>query len=587
MLLNFFKHLLTIYVCISLWTLCWGLTIFEYFLVDILVFIAVVFFSYFLGVSGVFTMFLCSNIVLLIKMLSLFDLFNGSMISLSSNFGSNTKVSLIYKAEFGFAIDLISFNFSFLTCLIASFVCLYAFSYMRNEPKLILFIIFLKSFVISMVVLLWATNWFVFILGWELIGITSFFLINFWTGKISTLKSAFKAFTFNKFSDCCLILGALVSYLWGFESFYNNNLLELTALNKQMFIFNICYSVNDILLLLFILSSFCKSAQFGFHSWLPDSMEAPVPASALIHSATLVSAGIYLMIRFTPVLLASNLLTLFIFIAAFTAFYGSIISSFQTDLKKILAYSTISHCGFLMLSLTLNNSYITIFYLYGHGLFKSLSFMVVGNLIQFSNNYQDSRRMGGFIFKYLYEFFFLIICLLNLSSFPFFLNFFSKHFLFSLLSLNSYIYIASYMFIFLASYMGVFYSLKIIYLSFLSFNKGHYSNNSVYYLNFYSFFKNTNWLSLVVTFILFILSIYTLITLLTYTFNLNNFSFDLQLSPKLPDNWVVLLQNLYIKIFFLYTIFSLFIAYCIFKNNVFNVVSVFVLLFLIVFFIFL
>lgn len=265
-------------------------------------------------------------------------------------------------------------------------------------------------------------------------------------------------------------------------------------------------------------------------------MEAPVPASALIHSATLVSAGIYLMIRFAPVLLASNFLMLFVFIAAFTAFYGSIISSFQTDLKKILAYSTISHCGFLMLSLTLNNSYITIFYLYGHGLFKSLSFMVVGNLIQFSNNYQDSRRMGGFIFKYIYEFFFLIICLLNLSSFPFFLNFFSKHFLFSLLNLNSYVYTVSYVFIFLASYMGVFYSLKVLYFSFLSFNKGYYSVNNVGYSNLFSFFKNTNRLSLFITFILFALSVYTLITLLTYAFNLNSFSFDLQLSPRLPDN---------------------------------------------------
>lgn len=574
-------------MCVNLWTFFWGLTVFEYFLMDLFIFTAVIFFSYFLGVGGVFAIFLCSNILLLLKMSTLFSLFNGSMVTLSSNFGSNTKASLIYKAEFGFAIDLISFNFSFLTCLIASFVCLYAFSYMRNEPKLILFIIFLKSFVISMVILLWASNWFVFILGWELIGVTSFLLINFWVGKISTLKSAFKAFTFNKFSDCCLVLGALISYLWGFESFYNNNLTEIISLNKQMYIFSICYSVNDILLLLFILASFCKSAQFGFHSWLPDSMEAPVPASALIHSATLVSAGIYLMIRFAPVLLASNFLMLFVFIAAFTAFYGSIISSFQTDLKKILAYSTISHCGFLMLSLTLNNSYITIFYLYGHGLFKSLSFMVVGNLIQFSNNYQDSRRMGGFIFKYIYEFFFLIICLLNLSSFPFFLNFFSKHFLFSLLNLNSYVYTVSYVFIFLASYMGVFYSLKVLYFSFLSFNKGYYSVNNVGYSNLFSFFKNTNRLSLFITFILFALSVYTLITLLTYAFNLNSFSFDLQLSPRLPDNWAVLLQNLYIKIFFLYTIFSLFIAYCFYKNSIFNVISIFILLFLIIFFIFL
>lgn len=125
---------------------------------DLFVFIAAILFSYFLGVGGIFVMFLCSNILLLLKMSTLFELFNGSMLTLFSNFGSNAKASLIYKAEFGFAIDMISFNFSFLTCFVASFVCLYAFSYMRNEPKLVLFIIFLKSFVISMVVLLWASN---------------------------------------------------------------------------------------------------------------------------------------------------------------------------------------------------------------------------------------------------------------------------------------------------------------------------------------------------------------------------------------------------------------------------------------------
>lgn len=233
--LNFIKFFFILYLYINIWIITVGLSIFEYFLIDTFIFIILMFFSFFLGVNGVFLFFVCSNIFFILKLFDFFELFNGTVISFISNFGSNGNLSVIYKAEFGFAIDLISFNFSFLTCLIASFVSIFAFSYMRNEPKIILFVFFLKSFVVSMVVLIWASNWFIFILGWELIGVTSFFLINFWTGKISTLKSAFKAFTFNKLSDCCLILGALISYLWGFEGFYNNNLINLIGLNKHFF----------------------------------------------------------------------------------------------------------------------------------------------------------------------------------------------------------------------------------------------------------------------------------------------------------------------------------------------------------------
>ena len=157
-------------------------------------------------------------------------------------------------------------------------------------------------------------------------------------------------------------------------------------------------------------------------------MEAPVPASALIHSATLVSAGIYLMLRFNLCLQESMLiLPIFCLITSFTAMFGAIIASMQTDVKKILAYSTISHCGFLLYSITLNSPSITIFYLFAHGFFKSLNFMCVGNFIQYANNYQDVSRMGRFGLIYTTECFYLLITAFNLSSVPFFLAFFSKH----------------------------------------------------------------------------------------------------------------------------------------------------------------
>lgn len=140
-----------------------------------------------------------------------------------------------------------------------------------------------------------------------------------------------------------------------------------------------------------------KSAQIIGHLWLPDSMEAPVPASALIHSATLVSAGIFLVLRFYPIFEQSwvfyNLMPL---MGALTAAYGGLVAAYQTDAKRLLAYSTISHCGFLMLLCTLGSPSHVIVYLYIHGFFKATSFLCVGNVIRFAKNYQDLGRMGNF-----------------------------------------------------------------------------------------------------------------------------------------------------------------------------------------------
>ena len=170
-------------------------------------------------------------------------------------------------------------------------------------------------------------------------------------------------------------------------------------------------------------------------------MEAPVPASALIHSATLVSAGIFLLLRFNQLFeLSFYTYTLLQLFGSITAFYGGICAIFQSDLKKLLAYSTISHCGFLMVCVSLELVEITILYLYIHGFFKATSFLCVGNIIRVSLNYQDFRRMG-MLFKYLpFEFYILSFCLLNLSGFPFTIGFYSKHLLFFNFQLPSYLF---------------------------------------------------------------------------------------------------------------------------------------------------
>jgi NADH-quinone oxidoreductase subunit L len=191
-------------------------------------------------------------------------------------------------------------------------------------------------------------------------------------------------------------------------------------------------------------------------------MEAPVPASALIHSATLVSAGIYLILRFKAVLLLSEYITTVLpVIGAFTACLGAMSSAFQTDVKKLLAYSTISHCGFLVVCAVMCDSEYTIFYLYVHGFFKAASFICIGNVIRFNNGYQDIRCMGGFAKSLPLECFVLSICLAFLAGAPFTLGFFMKHYLLASLPTIGFFYKTIYVLLFVAACLGIVYCSRL------------------------------------------------------------------------------------------------------------------------------
>lgn len=181
---------------------------------------------------------------------------------------------------------------------------------------------------------------------------------------------------------------------------------------------------NFAALCLFLCTLF-KSAQLFGHLWLPDSMEAPVPASALIHSATLVSAGIYLLLRFTPLVTLTDIQTAAIFIGSLTAAYGGIVSASQTDMKKLLAYSTISHCGFLFVTVGTQFYYASIIYLFLHGLFKASTFFCAGSFIRVAGS-QDTRNMGNLSRILPVDTVFLIICAFNLGGLPFSLGYLYK-----------------------------------------------------------------------------------------------------------------------------------------------------------------
>lgn len=375
--------------------------------------------------------------------------------------------------NFELLLDSLAYSYVLLTLTIAVSVYFYTFSYFRYEPNVERLLLLINAFVISMLLLVTSSNLFVLFLGWEAIGITSFLLIGFWSSKISALKSAFKAMTFNKFSDVSLLIAIISLYLVCENS-------SIIFINSKIGLYqnnSITFGLSSVSFLefvsFFLLSAaFVKSAQFGTHIWLPDSMDAPVPASSLIHSATLVSAGIFLILRFSPIFNYSVYAdTLLLLIGSFTAFFGAWSAMYQTDLKRILAYSTMSHCGFLMVTCFLKNPELSIFYLYVHGFFKASIFLCVGNIIRFANNYQDIRRMGMF-WKYLpFESIASLICLVNLAGLPFTLGFNMKHLMLASIKYNSVLLFISFFFIIVGILAGFVYSYKIYNYVFLDFKK--------------------------------------------------------------------------------------------------------------------
>lgn len=371
----------------------------------------------------------------------------------------NLELSLSFK------LDSLAYFFTLLVTVIGFSTNIYILNYFKYEANEDIFSILIHWFIFSMLTLVLANNLFTLFLGWESIGLTSFFLINFWYNRRGTVKSSFKAFVFNKASDVFLFI-FIVSLA------YINGTSNITLINLK-FLVNLT-SYNMLLQLSIyslIMCAMFKSAQLFTHLWLPDSMEAPVPASALIHSATLVSAGLYLLMRFSILINICQVHNLIIVIGGLTALYGGIVSASQTDMKKLLAYSTISHCGFLFLSVGLDYYISTIIYLFLHGLFKAMTFFCAGSFIRVYGT-QDTRGMGCGHRLMPIDTIFLIICAVNLGGLPFSFGYLYKAtVIVAILNTN----IASLCFglVFFALLTGLIYTYRLIFYSIFDISKEH------------------------------------------------------------------------------------------------------------------
>ena len=484
---------------------------------------------------------------------------------LNFKLNSNNWTNINY--EIAIKINSLNFLFIFLVNIIGFCTNIYILNYFKYEERLEEFILLINWFIFSMIFLVISNNFFSLILGWELIGLTSFLLINFWKFKSTTLACSFKAFTFNKFSDIFLMIGCAI--LWNTYKINNiDTLLTVISLNStnnnSLFFAGICL----------ILSSCIKSAQIIGHLWLPDSMEAPVPASSLIHSATLVSAGIYILLKFNIIFVLTGLNTLIFAIGSFTACYGGITAAAQSDMKKLLAYSTISHCGFIFASVALNNFIITIIYLYLHGLFKAMTFFCAGSVIKV-NNTQDTRLMGATKNQLIHSIT-LIIAAINLGGLPFTFGYMYKLLFINFLILN-YINILSYGFLIIGMLCSVVYVFKIIYYSCFDYRKGNLLVNFLllqnektinkYQLNF-NILKYIAFSSLLLFTGLFFFITKTYILKNFFFFNINN---KVAINDYLFLNNYMLSKSILISVF--YRLFFLVIVIIIGLNNRKNVTT--------------
>ncbi len=427
------------------------------------------FFARFLGKQGAC---LITTLSIFISTILSFFIFYEVVISHSiCSFKISTWLESNYLIIFwGFLFDSLTATMLVVVTFVSSFVHLYSISYMSEDPHLSRFMSYLSLFTFFMLALVTSDNYVQMFLGWEGVGLASYLLINFWFTRIQANKSAMKAMIVNRIGDFGLSLGIALIFCvyYSFDFSIIFNITPLFLLENFIFLGFNFNKITIISLLLFV-GAIGKSAQIGLHTWLPDAMEGPTPVSALIHAATMVTAGVFLVLRSSPILEYSNFSLLVItIIGSLTAFMAATIGTVQNDLKKVIAYSTCSQLGYMILACGLSNYSIGLFHLMNHAFFKALLFLSAGSVIHAMSDEQDMRKMGGLIKVVPITYMMIIIGSLALMGFPFLTGFYSKDILLELV-FGTYHFsgLFAYWLGTLSAFFTAFYSIRLIYLTFL------------------------------------------------------------------------------------------------------------------------
>jgi NADH-quinone oxidoreductase subunit L len=311
---------------------------------------------------------------------------------------------------------------------VSSLVHLYSIGYMDEDPYRPRFFAYLSLFTFAMLMLVTADNLVQMFFGWEGVGLASYLLIGFWYQKPSANAAAIKAFIVNRVGDFGFLLGIFAIFMLigsvDFETIFAGA-PALTGKTIDFFGWNV--DALTLTCLLLFMGAMGKSAQFMLHTWLPDAMEGPTPVSALIHAATMVTAGVFMVARLSPLFeLAPNAQAFVMFIGATTAFFAATIGLVQNDIKRIVAYSTCSQLGYMFVAMGAGAYSVGMFHLFTHAFFKALLFLGSGSVIYAMHHEQDIRNMGGLKDKIPYTYIVMVIGTLALTGFPLTAGYFSK-----------------------------------------------------------------------------------------------------------------------------------------------------------------
>ena len=333
-----------------------------------------------------------------------------------------------FKVNWSINIDPLSSIMLVVVTSVSSLVHIYSIGYMSHDPNKPRFMSYLSLFTFSMLMLVVSDNFLQLFFGWEGVGLCSYLLIGFWYQKESANNAAIKAFLVNRVGDFGLAIGIfLIFYYFGTLNYSEVFIKAAASIDKEISFLGFNTNLITIICLSLFIGAMGKSAQFLFHTWLPDAMEGPTPVSALIHAATMVTAGVFLVVRCSPLFEYSQIALNFVAITGMiTAVFAASVALVQNDIKKIIAYSTCSQLGYMFFAAGVGAYHVAIFHLFTHAFFKALLFLGSGSVIHAFKEEQDIRLMGGVWRKIPYTWFLMLIGTLALTGFPFLSGFYSK-----------------------------------------------------------------------------------------------------------------------------------------------------------------
>lgn len=376
-----------------------------------------------------------------------------------------------------FSIKENFFNTIIAITMIFGSIIVFSFSFfeMNNDKEGYNFIINLGFFIIFMLILIGSNNIIVFYLGWEGISFTSYILINFWSERIRSIKAVIKVFFISKFGDFFMI--AFICFIFKFfgtSDFDTLNVESILLLKQNFYILYDIIHLNEFFGILLVFSCLIKSAQYGAHIWLLEAMEAPLGASALMHSSTLVIAGVIFMFKLSFYIEISTYAQIIMYISgSLSAVMGSFLACFQYELKLILAYSTISNMGYIFMLFSIQAYNEMLLTLVFHAFVKIFMFLIIGSIIYICNGCQDIRWMGGLFIYYPFIFISYIIGSIGLIGLPYFVGYFYKNYLILNLLNNFLYYNGGEFLIYLSYFLTIFYVLRIGFFVFLTTKNGH------------------------------------------------------------------------------------------------------------------